>query len=240
MSNANYILAAHKSDLLKTQDRIADMVANQNTTGFKAEKNSFKELVAKTEDNKKISFSKISGTTIDTSQGSIISTGRQLDIAINGKGFFMVETPMGPRYTRAGNLAINPEGALVTKEGYPLVGPGGGNVELAEGDSGIVIRENGLVTTEAGEDRGQIGIFNFNNPQLLERVGKGMYKSPEDAQVADDTAKIVQGVLEGSNVNPVSSMADLIKVSRAIDNIKNIEKQINDIKLTAIQKLADN
>lgn len=235
-NNITYVLAARKGDLFNTQNRISDMVANVNTTAFKKEQNVYSELNKRLDDGDKLSFSNISTTKRDYSQGPLQVTGRQLDIAINGKGYFMVETPWGMRFTRAGNLQANTNGALITKEGYPLVGPGGGQVELAEGDFDITIRENGLVTVGV-EERGQIGVFVFADESKLIKEGKGLYKTSQNPEVSEES-KIVQGMLEGSNVNSVTAMTQLIEVSRRIDSIKKMENDYHGLQLNAIRSLA--
>jgi flagellar basal-body rod protein FlgF len=234
--NISYVIAAREKALLQTQDRIADMVANANTSAFKQEKDSYAERPKRLDNGKKLSFSTTSTTTRDTSQGGINATGRQLDIAINGPGYFMVETPRGTRYTRAGNLKISTEGALITKEGYPLIGPGGGRVELADTDIDITIRDTGLVTSGA-EERGQIGVFLFDNEQLLVKEGEGLYRTDQSPNPTEES-KIVQGALETSNVNSVTAMTDLIEVSRKIELAKQLQANEHDLQINMIRSLA--
>lgn len=233
--NSLYVLAARQGDLHKTMNRISDMVANVNTTSFKAESDVYNELPTRMDDNARISFGKIGQTKRDNSQGALISTKRQLDIAINGSGYFMVNTPRGIRFTRSGNLKINSEGALVTKEGYPLLGPGGGQIEFAEEDFNIIIRENGLVSS-GPEERGQVGVFIFENEQALVKEGQALYKTGQ-TPIPTEESKVVQGMLEASNVNSVRAMTDLIEVSRNIEIVKKLQKNIHDIKINSIRTL---
>src|SRR3989344_6043902 len=200
-NNISYVLAAREADLFRTQDRIADMTANVNTAAFKEENDVYSELPTMLQNCKNFSFSEIKTTGRDNAQGPLESTGRSLDVAISGPGYFMVETPRGIRYTRDGNLSISSGGVLTTKEGYPLLGPGGGQVEFAEDDIDVTIRENGLVSS-GPEDRGQIGVFTFANEQLMIREGSGFYRTDQTASPTEES-KVVQGVLEGSNVNSV-------------------------------------
>lgn len=233
--NSFYVLAARQGDLQKTMNRIADMVANVNTTGFKAESDVYSELKQQMDRKENVSFGKISDTKRDYSQGDLISTKRELDLAINGSGYFMVETPRGVRYTRGGNLKIDSEGALVTKEGYPLLGPGGGRVELTETDVNIIIRDNGLVSAGA-EERGQIGVFEFEDEQALIKEGQGLYKTDQNA-ILSETSKVVQGMVEASNVNSVRAMTDLIEVSNNIELVRKMQTDIHDIKINSIRTL---
>ncbi|PIR37873.1 MAG: hypothetical protein COV35_08060 [Alphaproteobacteria bacterium CG11_big_fil_rev_8_21_14_0_20_39_49] len=233
--NSLYVLAARQGDLNKTMSRISDMVANVNTTAFKTESDVYDELGERMDDRSHISFGTISTSKRDYSQGNLIATKRQLDIAINGPGFIMVDTPRGIRFTRGGNLAVNSEGSIVTKEGYPLLGPGGGTVELTEEDINIIIREDGLVSAGV-EERGQIGIFEFANYQALVREGQGFYKT-DQVPIPSEASKVVQGMIEASNVNSVRAMTDLIEVSRNIETVKMLQRDIHDIKLNSIKTL---
>jgi flagellar basal body rod protein FlgG len=233
--NTFYVLAARQGDLQKTMNRIADMVANVNTTGFKSESDVYSELSRQMDRKENVSFGKIADTKRDYSQGALISTKRDLDVAINGSGYLMVETPRGVRYTRGGNLKIDSEGTLVTKEGFPLLGPGGGRVELTETDIDIVIRDNGLVSAGV-EERGQIGVFEFEDEQALIKEGQGLYKTDQNATLSE-TSKIVQGMVEASNVNSVRAMTDLIEVSNNIEIVKKMQTDIHDIKINSIRTL---
>lgn len=234
-NNTTYVLAARQINLNKTQDRIADMVANANTTGFKSEKDVYSEIDKRMADGKRLSYAGIKTTTRDVGQGSMAATGRQLDIAINGPGYFMVSTPRGFRYTRAGNFDVNPEGVLVTKEGYPVVGPGGGQVEFAPEDINITIRENGLVSV-GEEDRGQLGVFIFADERLMVKEGNSLYNTSQQPVLTEDS-KIVQGMLENSNVNSVTAMTSLVEVSRDIESVKQIQNDYNSLQSNAVRTL---
>lgn len=223
-------------DLYSTMGRLSDTIANANTTGYKAERNVFDELVLKTKPQEPLSFSSIETTVRDTSQGGLEATGRQLDAAIRGEGYFKIDSPLGERYTRDGSFTVNAEGILVSQEGYPVLGPGGGNVVFAETDYEVDMLANGIVQGN-GEERGQIGVFTFQNEQFLERVGKNLYRSRENGALAEDF-EVVQGMLEDSNVNSVTAMTNLIDLTRTIESIKQMESRHHDMQRTAIQRLS--
>ena len=233
--NTLNVLTSKQRNLSKTMNRVADMVANVNTTAFKSESDIYDETIKRTDPRNQISFDIIKTTKRNYSQGDMITTARELDVAIYGNGFLSVETPWGIRYTRSGNLNVTPEGLLVTKEGYPVLTNGGGTVEFAQGDINIDIAENGLVRSN-GEERGQIGLFEFENTQLLVKQGKGLYKTTEPA-LEPYNSIILQGVLESSNVSSVESMANLIEVSRRIESNKKLSSELHNIKLESIRKL---
>lgn len=235
MTNISYVIAQGKANLFKKQDGIADMVANANTVGYLGEKDVFGELLTTTAPTEHLSFSKISTVKRDITPSSMQATARPLDAAIVGDGYFMVETPLGNRFTKAGNFRIDPNGTLVSQEGYPVIGPGGGLTIFAEGDTNIDIKDNGTVTAN-NEERGQIGVFSFDNEQLLERVGANMYRSNE-APTPSLNFQVAGGMLQNSNVNPISSMTDLMSVARSIESMKRLEKGHHDLQKNMIRTL---
>ncbi|MDB2414750.1 flagellar basal-body rod protein FlgF [Rickettsiales bacterium] len=237
MDNVSYILASQRANLFKAMDRVSDQVANVNTTGYKAEKDVFSQILIKTDGQNKASFSTIKNTVRDDSQGNLIATARDLDVAIKGEGYFMVDTPMGKRFTRSGNLQINSEGVLVTNDGYHIIGPGGGKIEFAQGDTNINIKEDGSILAGNAE-RGQIGVYIFDYPQTLQRLGNGLYKATEVEKIASGNYQIFQGMLESSNVNSVTSMTNLVSLSRSIETIKSMQKDYHETQMGMIRKLS--
>lgn len=233
--NFSYVMAARQRDLLRSQDRISDMAANVNTTGFKLENDIYGEFKKPISDKSGVTFPSIKTTARDYSQGGLATTGRPLDVAISGPGFFMINTPNGMRYTRAGNFKTNSEGVLVTKDDYPVIGPGGGQVEFTEEDINITIRENGLVSS-GPEERGQIGVFIFPDERLLIREANGLYNTTQQPIPTEDSL-VVQGVLENSNVNSVTSMANLIEVSRQIETNAKLQESYSALKTNLIRTL---
>ena len=149
----------------------------------------------------------------------------------------MVETPLGPRYTRAGNFTVDVNGDLVTQQGYRVLGPGGQQTNFAPEDTDISIREDGLVLTGNGEGRGQVGLFKFENPMILERVGANFYRAPIEPPIAEDSY-ISQGMLEGSNVNMVAQMTELINATRNIEMTKKTADRNHEIEIDSIRRIA--
>lgn len=237
MDNTSYILASREIALFKQQDRIADQVANANTVAFKGEKDVFAKHVLDGGNAGPLAFTEIATTTRDNSQGPLKRTERPLDVAIQGDAYMMVETPLGNRYTRAGNFTIDANGDLVTPQGYRVMGPGGQQTNFAPEDTNIVIREDGVVTANGGETRGQIGLFHFDHPESLERVGSNLYRTSVTPQVAEDS-KLAQGMLEDSNVNSMMQMTDLINVSRGIEMASKTLDRNHQMELDAIKRIA--
>lgn len=222
---------------------ISNDLANTDTTGYKkdvAVVSSFKEEYIKrlndtqhyTPNNAvigKITYgAKIDEVYTDFTQGSVVSTGLETDLALQGSGFFTVQTPNGPAYTRDGNFTINQYGALVTKEGYPIMGQEGA-IELGEdyftsGDK-LVVQSNGEVYVGTAYID-TLDIADFEDPRALTKMNDNLFTST--GARGEFTGSVIQSFLETANVNPVSAMVDMITVARAYEtNQKMIQTQDN-------------
>lgn len=154
-------------------------------------------------------------TGIDFSQGRLVRTGRTLDVALSGKGFFVVETDGGERYTRNGVFRANAEGQLVDGSGHTVAGEGGpvilpGSVSPTE----IEIAADGRILA-GGTAIGQLRVVEFEDPSVLTAQGAGAFVAPSDARpTAAENTTVQQGFQEASNVDAVTELVGLIKVTR--------------------------
>lgn len=220
---------------------ISNNLANVNTSGFKRDRVMFADLFYQNQraagglqDRENVSPTgiqfgtgvKIVGTQKEFTVGNIQNTGQKLDVAITGQGFFQVETPAGDiAYTRAGNLQKSPEGVLTNAQGLPLIP----QIELPENTKDLQIAKDGTVTaTVEGEtepvELGQITLVNFINPAGLTAIGDNLYRETaasgeavEGVPGEDALGQLEQGSLEGSNVQVVEEMVDMITVQRAYE-----------------------
>lgn len=220
---------------------IANNLANVNTTGFKRDRANFESLLyqtirsggAQTADGNMLTSASTVGTGVTMvntqklySQGSLISTDNSLDLAIDGSGFFQVLMPDGRMgYTRNGTFSRNGEGTLTTSSGY-VVQP---EVGIPDNVSEINVSADGIVSVKlAGETQpqevGQLTLANFANPRGLQPVGETFgVETPasgapiEGAPLNGGFGKLVQGYLEGSNVNVVQQLVDMIETQRAYE-----------------------
>ncbi|MBF0446694.1 MAG: flagellar basal-body rod protein FlgF [Magnetococcales bacterium] len=155
-------------------------------------------------------------TTTDTTQGGLISTGNPLDVAINGEGFFVLDTPEGRRYTRDGSFEVNKLGELVSKDGYPVLGAGGATLNV--GDAPISIGEDGTISNA----NGQIGkLDRIGLPaESLKKVGQNLYEAPQEQEISMEgsVGGIQQGFLEASNSNAIRGMTQMIEANRAFES----------------------
>ena len=206
-------------DVLTRQfEQIANNLANVNTTGFKRQRGDFlSALRTQLASSDPIPSAQIEmKQTVDFSQGNLIQTGRSLDLALAGKGFFVIETPDGPRYTRNGSFQVNATGQLVDSQGRMVAGEGGPIVVPAGTDlSRLYIGTDGQIS--AGSIRiGSLRVVDFGDQQgQIEPVGAGCFQAPAGVVPAAITNVVVkQGFQESSNVQMVQELVDMISVSR--------------------------
>jgi flagellar basal-body rod protein FlgF len=227
-------------------DTIANNLANVNTPGFKRDSQVFQEyLTAYEKEPTTITVPRVpasiesfydvqggdksyvdaAGTYTDFSQGGLKSTGNKLDLAIEGDGFLEVGTPDGIRYTRVGSMSVDPDGRLITKQGFPILKEGGAGApaagrEIRITSADVSIGENGEIF-ESGQSVGRLGLVKFGNKDAVRKVGQNLYtlKDNLDAQRAPASeAKVHQGYLEGSNVNIVREMTEMIGATRTFES----------------------
>lgn len=226
------------SALLAFQSRheaLATNLANLQTTGFKAYRpalGSFARLLLQRRTGSGAEavvgplgtdVAVVGGKT-DTSQGALRETGQELDLAFSGEGFFTIGTPDGPRYTRAGHFHRDAEGRLVTPEGWFVLDDRGDPLELGNGP--VRVEEDGSVWS--GSRRvGRLGIVHFTEAAFLEREATGLFNAvPAAGEMVAAPGQVLQGFLEGANVDPAQAMVDLLATFRAYEaNQRALEAQ---------------
>ena len=232
---------------LSTQlDVTANNLANANNNGFKSSRVNFEDLMYDYKQQPGVQNAagdirptgiavglgtRVSGTQLDMSQGSAVATGRDLDVFIQGDGFFQVKTPPGQGdglgYTRTGIFYANPDGVLVmnSSDGYKL----DPQIQLPANTTAVDIMSDGRVfATVAGQtnptEAGQIQLARFVNPQGLKQVGGNLYQRTDASGPAitanpgsEAMGTLLKGSLEASNVDPVKELVDLIKTQRTFE-----------------------
>ncbi len=252
MANELIVGLSRQLVLERQMDVVANNVANVNTTGYKADRSVFVEYLntPAREDNfvagrdRRVSFVQDRATFHDFAQGAAEHTKNPLDVAIDGGGFLVVQTPAGERYTRDGGLQINSQGQLVNVAGQPVLGTSG-PIVFQPTDKDITIAADGNITVIEGTNRidsvrGKLRLVSFAQAQRLVKEGSNLYSAGEgSAQQADTASKVRQGFIEKSNVNSVVEMSRMIEVTRAYTSVSAMLQQQGDLRKTAIEKLAD-
>ncbi len=218
-------------------ETLANNLANANTVGYKQDNVTFSLLEPEPFDkyptplppaNFKVDLDKIgplhgndmsyvgiAGMERDFTQGPAVNTHNKMDLMIEGNGLFKVQTKDGERYMRAGDLTLSPQGALVSKFGDPILGEKGNIFVRSEN---FQINRNGEVYQD-GQLVDRIQLFEFKDPKNLQRVGQNYYEyggPPEEVAVSEKST-ILQGFLEGSNVNAIKNLTSLIVAHRSYE-----------------------
>ncbi|ETX16317.1 flagellar basal-body rod protein FlgF [Roseivivax halodurans JCM 10272] len=246
MDSVAYLPLSLAGALRRDLDVTANNIANADTAGFKRERVSFETYVqqsASVDRDEDVNFVVDRGSFLDTAQGALQHTGAPLDLALEGSGWFAYEGADGARsYGRDGRLSLDGQGNLVTLTGARVLDAGGAPIGLPPGDLGAVsVARDGTITGPDGAVVGQVGVFEIPDLQAYERQGAGMFAAPADRDTAPvlpaaDTF-IVQGAIEGSNVQPVIEMTRLMDIQRSFERAMKLTTTHDDLRRDSISRL---
>jgi flagellar basal-body rod protein FlgF len=237
MAGTIYVALSGMRTRMAQLDRVAADIANEGTSGYKGERAgsiavnrpSFDTLLEAAVDN-------VSGpTTVDFRAGVVLPTGRDLDVALDGKGFFVVQTPSGLRYTRNGSFTRSADGTLVNNDGVAVLGQDGamkvGNGELTVKPDGTIVVDRAAV--------GKLQVVDFPDYAVLTREDGGKFRAPDGISPTPTTGTSVRnGALEQSNVSASQRMANLLELSRSFEALqRGVSLMSNDIDARAISEL---
>jgi flagellar basal-body rod protein FlgF len=214
MDTPGYIVLSRLAAQQRATDVLAANIANADTPGYKANETVFATQLAAQQGidtargGRELAFAIDRATYRDFSPGPQRTTGNPLDIAIGGEGFFVLQTPQGDRYTRAGRFTLNAEGGVVDAEGRAVMSDAGPLV-IPPNTQHIEIKGDGSVLTETGPV-GRLRLVRFEAPQQLQAEGNRNFAAPpESPALPVDQPKLVQGAVEGSNVNSITEITRL-------------------------------
>jgi flagellar basal-body rod protein FlgF len=222
MTDTSNNVSASLAGITARYEAITHNLANGSTPAFKRHRVQFQQALARAGDPS--SAGAVQGQdSIDFSQGALEQTNRPLDFALTGKGFFILDTPKGPLYTRNGAFTLNANRQLVASGGQIVEGQNGPIVlppNCAAGD--VQVASDGDLKV-AGHSIGKLKIVDFANAGVLTPIGAGCFRAPASTPPTDSTATVRQGYQEASNVNTVRELVDLIQITRLYEaNLKNI------------------
>lgn len=241
MENTSYVALSRQTALWRQLETVANNMANANTPAFKAENMMFRDYLVKTPAPGKaggetVAFTQDVGTMRDTRQGPLNATDNTLDVALEGEGYFVIDTPDGLRYTRNGHFRLDDAGMIVTSEGYPLMQTGDQPIIVAPNETEIRIGQDGTVSSENGPIGG-IRVVTFDNEYMLKRGGNGLYATDEAAIDMTD-AVVRQGFVEESNVQPILEMTKMIEIMRNYEGTQNLIDGDNKRQIKAYEVLS--
>ncbi len=218
--------------LEKKMDLTANNLANVATAGFKRDRIAFREVLL-TAYNGEVKQAKTESIYTDFGPGEVKRTGNPLDVALNGHGFFKIETPDGVRYTRAGDFALNSDKVLVTAQGYPVIGQGG---PITLDGTTIEINEvGGISMDQAGDgimsEVDSLAVVNLDDPSVLEKMGNSLYRSKDSQanEIPAEGTQVRQGYLEQSNVSVMEEMVQMIQLQRNYESYQKIIQLFDEI-----------
>ncbi len=240
MDNSLLVSLSQQLASYRSMEVIANNIANVSTPGFRREAPSFQEYVtqmpgAEGQDGPQtVSFVQDNGIVRDMSEGPQQPTGATYDFALHGKGFFVVQTAGGERYTRGGHFTLDAGGQIVDDGGNPLLGDGG-PISITTDDGDVHVGADGTLSGKNGQIA-KLRVASFADEKSLAKDGANMFSATDQPQTATDF-RISQGALEGSNVQPVVEISRMIEVMRAYQATATMTQSQEDLMRQAIDKL---
>ncbi len=240
MDNTTFVGLSRQMTLRRELDIVANNIANADTAGFKVE-----SLMTGTEQrrpakdlqlNHAVRFVLDNGVARDFRPGSMRKTDNALDVALEGEGFLAVQTPDGERYTRDGRLRMDTQGRLTTQNGEPVLGQGGAEITLDRAGPAPTIAADGSVS-QGGQAVGKLAVVRFDDLSALSKQGDGLYLADGVEAVEAPDVQVRQGMLEGSNAQPVLEVVKLFELSRAYERMARMFDQTQDLSRRAVERL---
>jgi flagellar basal-body rod protein FlgF len=241
MSSGYYAACTGLMARTQSLETIANNLANVSTAGFRGSHNVFSSVLATTGDSSLSvlnqdanDYGVLSSTQLDTSQGALVPTGNALDFAMEGPGYFAVQTAAGTVYTRGGNFRVSPQRQLTTAAGDPVLGDNG---PITIVGMPVSISSDGTISSN-GAISGRIKLVEFSPSVEVHSAGGTYYSAPAGAAVAATSSSVRQGMLESSNVNPITSVVELITAQREVEAMRCVLTMFStEIDKTASQDL---
>ena len=234
MRTSSYLALSRQTVLQREMTVIANNLANATTTGYQAERLVFDEALART-GRRAVAFVQDVAQARDLAPGPITQTGNPLDLALEGPGYLAFATAEGVRYGRAGHLEIDREGRLVNADGQPLLDDSGNPISLPLDEPTVTVAGDGTISGRGGP-LGRIGIATFPNEHALRHAGDGLFAAEEPGLPPSPATRLVQGALEGSNVQPVLEMTAMLASVRAFEGAQRLLDTEHDLERQAIER----
>jgi len=251
MHEGIYIAASAGIKQGKKMEVIANNLANVNSTGYKRDRLAFKELMPPfppdsgleagknvllppNKNNSNVSYVAITDQYTDFSEGAFKQTGGTLDVALNGPGYFSIETQEGVRFTRNGNFRLDTQNRLVNQKGQLVLNEQNQPIVIDAPGADIAIDGNGNVSAGTGLINlpiGKIKIINFENTEELEKLGDGLFyqTNAKAEQKPAEATSVKQGFLENSNVSSVEEMTDMLATLRLFETYQKMIQSIDSM-----------
>jgi flagellar basal-body rod protein FlgF len=246
MQNTIWNAVAGSMYQMQRLDVVSNNLANANTDGFKAQDVTFSAYLAQIQQQRFAGARHGTKSIQDQMQvhtnfapGVVRNTGNSMDVAIDGDGWFTIDTPEGTSYTRAGNFTLDAEGQLVTTSGHLVLGEGGPLQMDQALRPDLVFDEYGMLYQE-DQEVGRLQITHIENPSTLRQAGDKLYRPSAETQTQlMEAPSVVQGALEGSNVNLVKQVVQIVQAGRSFEAYQRIISLVDKLNQQANQQLAN-
>lgn len=258
MQESLYIASSAGMKQQRKLEVLSNNLANVSSPGFKKDRLLFHELLppftpennfetAKNAllepslSNRSTSYVGVTGMSTDFSQGPMTATGNPLDIALEGDGYFTVQTPDGLRYTRKGNFRLDENNRLITASGFPVMTPTNQAINIPPTGGTITIDPSGTVNFGDGVQSNpvaQLKLVTFAENAPLEKEGNGFFrKQPNQEEIKATTVQVRQGFVENSNVNMVEEMTQMITTHRTFEAIQRLIQSIDSVNEQSVNSI---
>ncbi len=236
-NNALYIATSNDVAKRIQLEVVSNNAANTNTIGYEQDSVIFKPIIHKESKKKKDAFVIPKGNYRTGDPGALRSTGRPLDMAIIGQGYFRVLTNRGVRYTLAGNAFVDSNNTLVNAEGYAFASRDGQPILFPENYTVIEVKSDGTIYAD-NQEVGVIGIYDFVPGTEMSKEGGSLYSASKPGYLLDDNISTVAGgVLRSSNVNSTQTLTQVIELQRSSEASQELVKNISGLERNAIAKM---
>ena len=235
METSGYVTLTRQSGLMREMEIIAHNMANAATTGFRQQGIVFSEYIEAIGQGDSLSMAAARVKSTSMSQGILTQTGNPLDLAIEGNGFFQLETQNGIRLTRAGAFNVNSVGDIVTAEGHRVLDIGGAPINVPPGEADVTVAADGTVSL-GDQLLGQLGVVEPEAGADLKREAGVLFQT-DAALIPAANGLVLQGHLEGSNVDAISQLTRLIEVQRAYEMGQKLLDMGDERSKSALQTL---
>ena len=235
MDLTGYLGLGRGLGLQRAMDVLANNIANVDTTGFRRQDLVFEESLERAGEPGRVAFGEDHGTAVDRREGPLRATGGMLDLALVGAGWFQVNTPDGTRLTRAGRFVTDGNGTVVNSQAEPVLDDSGSPLSVPVDAQTIAVAQDGTVSADQVVV-GKVGVFDLPEGAHLVPEGAGTYRTDAALSPVAD-AQIVQGSLEGSNVQPIMEMTRLIEVTRAFESTQKLLETHHDLARRTVDRM---
>jgi flagellar basal-body rod protein FlgF len=240
MNTVQYVGLSRQETLQRALEIVANNIANADTAGFKVEQPMVRTEEATpqaTPGARPVAFALDGGVARNFSQGGLEESGNPFDIAVEGDGFFQIQTPQGVRYTRDGRFTVDTQNQLVTKAGYPVLGNNDRPITLDPRQPAPHVAKDGTVS-QGTASIGRVGVVRFADLSRLAKTGENLFEAPAGvAAIPAADAVMRQGMVERSNVQPILEITNLIDITRAYERVARMMDNTSDLSSRAIDRL---